>query len=144
MSTTLSHFVNIKNTAFGAQSVGSSMNLSITKSIGRVEGTDNLTLSGDGIVSTHRVRFGYRWSFETEDISALNALNGLTTANNLVTTWIPAETQAGTPMASVLITLKQCVIDSIAIRPETKAIGKYTVSGHCIATSDDSDNFVMA
>jgi hypothetical protein len=142
MSVTLSHFDNITNLTLSTTAIGSTSNLKITKTLHRVEGMDNAVIGGavsSGVVGRH-----YAFSFESNDISGLMTLNALTTPGSLVCTWVPSTTQAGTPMASVTITLTQCVIDSNGISPETKALGKYVVTGHCLAAASDADQLTIA
>lgn len=139
--TTNSHFANTKNLTLAGVSLASTSNLRIDKTNTRVEGETNTDLTGS--VSTHVIRKVYRWSFDSNDISGLNVVHATTAAGTLSATWIASETQMGTPLPNQQITLTQCVIDSIGANPETKALGKYSVSGHTIATSDDSDNFTM-
>lgn len=142
MSVTLSHFDNITNLTFNAVPIGSTSNLKITKTLHRVEGNDNAVLGGavsSGVVGKH-----YTFTFESNDISALVGLNTLTTPASLVCTWVPSTTQAGTPMASSTVTLTNCVLDSNGISPETKALGKYVVAGHCLAAAADADQLTIA
>jgi hypothetical protein len=141
MSVTLSHFDNITNLTFASTAIGSSSNLKISKAIHRVEGNDNAVVGGpvsSGVVGRH-----YTFSFESNDISGLMTLNGLTTAGTLQCTWVPSTTQAGTPMPSTVVALSNCVIDSNGISPETKALGKFVVTGHCLAAAADADQLTL-
>lgn len=141
MAVTLSHFDNITNLTFNSVAIGSTSNLKITQTLHRVEGMDNAVIGGavsSGVVGRH-----YAFSFDSNDISGLGAIKTTTTPATLQCTWVPSTTQAGTPMPSTVVALSNCVIDSNGISPETKALGKYTVTGHCLAAASDVDQLTF-
>jgi len=144
MSNTLSQFVDVKNVAYGPSgnqtSIGSVSNMSIPKVNKRAEGLNNNIVSGP--VSAHITMRNYTWSFDTSDFSVYNFLN--TPANQMALSVlsfieVPFETQENTPLGDQLVTLVQCVIDSVSPNMPMKAEHTYKVTGHTLATSGDVD-----
>jgi hypothetical protein len=145
MSTTLSHFANVKSLTLGSVSIGSTSNLSIEQMSERVEGSDNNTIGG--AVSSHIIGSGYKVSFDSRDFSAINATTVITfrrAQNTLTAVAVAAETQAGTPLANQLLTVTNLVVDSITINPATKGPASFKVRCHTMAAASDADQFTMA
>jgi len=144
MSSSLSQFVDVKNVAYGPSgnqtAIGSVSNMSIPKSNKRAFGYNNNVVSG--AVSAHITDRHYTFSFDTSDFSVYNFLN--TPANQIILSvlsfiQIPFQTQEGTPLGDELVTLSNCIIDSVTPNMPMKNEHTFKVTGQTLATSDDND-----
>lgn len=145
MSVTNSTFSDLKTVSYNDIAIGNVTNVKIAKKLKRVEAQNGGVVSGP--ISSHVVERNYTLSFDSTDISAYASLFTVVQGHTLSVftgVWIASETQAGTPMPNQQITLSQCIMDDINQSPEMKALGKYTVTAHTMATSDDSDAYTIA